>query len=606
MAARQPPPLSRPPCRHVAINHRPHLPRPASDPAIHLTRSRRRPRSPLDAAGFPRDQYRHFRRSRRDRRPAPFALPAASHPDPAASPVPDIAYLRRHFPEIGTLHLLGDGLDPSELDALRGLRVEFAPPDPILGTLGLRFLRCPRELNLGDPLVVQGQLGGLAPNSTATLTLEAPDGATTSAVTAPADATGVASFTIRAAPLPSTGHFLWHLRAAAVAGHPAIDLPLGVAVISPNLPRLLILESSPRFDTAALSRWFEAAGGVLISRTLVGQDRYRYASSTASPPPPFTALTASLLAGVDLLVADAHAIAALLPAERDTLLAAVANTGLGVLLLPDDTPPASANAFFPWKLSPLAVDTPGNDRPTRLQWPGQSVPTDLPIPVAPFEILPAATQRPLLSDHQGHLLAATDAHGRGQIALTLVRDTTRWQRENDPAAFAAYWSFLFSSLTRPADAAAGRWSLLDGDAGPVFVDHPLQLLWSAPPEHSPGAALVTTPITSEPTTLALTPDPAGPGRWRGTFWPRRAGWHQVALATGGPSLDFFVSTPGAWPALAAERRQIATARFAEISAATAPAFSSPSLTRREFPPLWLAASFLVSVGYLWIERRLTA
>ena len=491
-------------------------------------------------------------------------------------PVPDAAFLRRHFPEIGTIHILGDGLDPSELDALRGLRVEFTPPNPVPGATGLRFLRCPRELHLGDPLVVQGQLGGLAPNTTATLSLEAPDGAATHTVTAPADATGVASFTLRAAPLPSAGHFLWHLRTAAVPGHPASDLPLGVAVIAPDLPRLLILESSPRFDTAALSRWFEAAGGVLTSRTLVGQDRYRYTSSTTTPPPPFTALTAPLLAGFDLVLADTRAVAALPPAERDTLLAAVADTGLGVLLLPDDSPPASVSALFPWKLSPPSADNPRNDRPARLQWPGQSVSTDLPVPVAPFEIVPAATQRPLLTDHQGHTLAATDTRGRGQIALTLVRDTTRWQRENDPAAFAAYWSFLFSSLARPADAAAGRWSLLDGDAGPVFVDHPLPLLWSGPANHSPGAALVSTPAASDPTTLALAPDPAEPGRGRGTFWPRHAGWHHVALATGGPALDFFVSTTDVWPALAAERRQAATARFAETSATIQAALLCPS------------------------------
>ncbi len=534
-----------------------------------------------------------------------FSLPDAARLDPGAQPVPDAAFLRRHHPEIGTLRLLGDGLAPAELDALHGLRVDFDPPNPPVSPPGIRFLRCPRVLSLGDPLIIQGRMGNLAPGTSVTLTLAGPDGATVNTTTAPVDPTGDARFTLQTASPPSPGRFLWHLRLPASADHPASDLPLGVAVNSPDLPRVLVLESAPRFDTAALRRWFESAGGTLTARTQVGQDRYRYASSTASAPSPFTNLDTPLLTGFDLLLADTRSFLALPPAERDTLLASVADTGLGVLLLPDDAPPpAEPSVLFPWKLSPLASDPPGSDRPARLQWPGQSTPTDLPIPTIPAEILPADAQRPLLGDRQGHTLAATVARGRGQLTLTLVRDTTRWQRENDPAAFAAYWSFLFSRLARPADPTTGRWSLVDGDAGPVFEDHPLELLWSGPANHPPGPAAVATLPTARPATFTLAPDPARPGGWHGTFWPRGSGWHRVSLVAGGPALDFYASTADAWPALAAERRRTATARFAATSGSNLPP-AIPPATRHDFPPLWLAVFFFLSAGYLWIERRLT-
>ncbi len=534
-----------------------------------------------------------------------FALPDAIRLDPAAQPVPDAAFLRRRHPEIGTVRLLGDGLDPSELDALRGLRVEFDPPNPSTSPPGIRFIRCPRELPLGDPLIVQGRLGNLAPRTSVTLTLEAPDGATVNTATLPADATGETPFALQTASPPAAGHFLWHLRLPASAGHPARDLPLGVAVIPPDLPRVLVLESAPRFDTAALRHWFETAGGTLAARTQVGQDRYRYASAAASAPPDFTTLDARFLTGFDLLLADTRSLLTLSPAEREALLAAVADTGLGLLLFSDDAPPpAGSTPLFPWKLSSLAADPPGSDRPARLQWPGQSAPTDLPIPTAPLEILPADAQRPLLGDRQGHTLAAAVAHGRGQLGLTLVRDTTRWQRANDPAAFAAYWSLLFSRLARPAEVPAGRWSLPDGDAGPVFADHPLELLWSGLAAHPPGPAVVATLPATRSATLALASDPSEPGRWRGTFWPRGPGWHRVSLGAGGPVLDFYVSAADAWPALAAERRRTATARFAAISDSSgSPA--TPLATHRDFPPVWLAALFFLSAGYLWIERRLT-
>lgn len=530
--------------------------------------------------------------------PHRFALPDATRLDPGAAPVPDAAFLRRRHPEIGTVRILGDGLDPLELATLRGLRVEFDSSNPTPGRQGVRFLRCPRELTLGDPLIVQGSLGSPAD---APLTLAAPDGTTVNAAMSPTDAT---RFTFQTPSPSSTGHFLWHLRAPATATRLAMDLPLGVAVVPPNLPRVLVLESAPRFDTAALRRWFESAGGTLVARTEIGQTRYRFGSSAATPPPPFTTLDAPLFAGYDVVLADARSLLALPPTERDALLAAIADTGLGVLLLPDDAPtPAQASALFPWTLAPLTTDTPGNDRPARLQWPGQAAATDLPIPTAPFEIARGPGQRPLLGDRQGHTLAAATAHGRGQIALTLVRDTTRWQRENDAAAFAAYWSFLFSKLARSADPAmAGHWSLVDGDAGPVFVDHPVELEWSGPAT-PPGPAIATT-ATTDQTTLALASNPAAPGRWRGTFWPRRPGWHHVALASGEPGFDFFVSTVGTWPTLAAERRRAATARFAAASVTSALPPAAPA-ERQEFPPGWLAAMFFLSAGYLWTERRFT-
>ncbi len=533
-----------------------------------------------------------------------FALPAAAYRDPAATLIPDAVFLRRHFPEIDTLRILGDGLDPSEFDALRGLRVEFTPPPPALAAPGLRFLSCPRELPLGDPLVIQGSLGGLVLGTTVTLALESPDATVVHATTSPADAAGEAIFTLRAPSPPAAGRFLWHLRVPPSPSFPALDFPLGVAVIAPDLPRLLILESAPRFDSAALRRWFETAGGAALIRTRLGQDRYRYAATpAAASPPDFPSLDAALLARFDLLLADASAAAALPPVERTALLAAVADTGLGVLILPDDgAPPAEANTLFPWKTSPLPTDTPDPGRTARLQWPGQAAPTDLPVPILPFEIVPGDKELPLLGDHQGHTLAATHPAGRGQLALTLVRDTTRWQRANDPAAFAAYWSFLFSRLARPADTAAGRWSLVDGDAGPVFVDHPLELLWSGPAAHPPGPAVVASPVTPARTTLALAPDPAEPGRWRATFWPRRPGWHRIALASGGPALDFHVGAADAWPALDAARRRAATVRFADASIASHVPPTLPT-TRQEFPPAWLALAFFLSAGYLWTERR---
>ena len=538
-----------------------------------------------------------------------FALSGVGTAPADATAMPDAATVRRRFPGIGTLHVYGDGLEPFDLDGWRGVRVVFHPSAARRPDVGFSFVRGPRELPLGEPLTVQGRVGGLTPGAVATVTLEAPDGTTTDAKTAPAEADGGAGFAVTGAPPPAVGRFVWRLRRDGKA-----EEALGVAVVAPDLPRVLVLLNAPRFDTAALRRWFERAGGTLTARTRVGGSQFRF-ESAHDPPPQFAGLDAALLGGFDLVLADGRTLAALPPPEREALRAAVADTGLGLLELADeaavpgapDVPPEAKAAFFPWKLLPLADAAGEGDRLARVQWPGLARPVEGPLPSAPFEIAPQAGQTTLVQDGQGHALAAAFARGRGQVALTLVRETGRWTRENDPGTFAAYWSALFSPLARKMTAAeAGRWTLADGEARPVLVDQPVELAWSGNGTPGPGIVTAADPAGDGGAVLALAATHEVPGRWRGTFWPRRSGWHRVTMpsAEGGRAFDFFVAPAGDWPALDAARKQAATARFAEESGIVVPqAAATAGKKNAPMPVVWWWALFLAGAGYLWVERR---
>ena len=468
-------------------------------------------------------------------------LPGTVAP-PDAVVLTDVAALRRNFPRVGTLHVYGDGLEPFDLDALRGLRVLFQPP-AAPAAAAVTFLRCPRELPLGAPLELQGRVDGLPPGATAALTLAAPDGSTTEAATSPAGRDGSAAFTLRGPAPRAVGRFDWRLRLTRGG---ASDDPLGIAVVRPALPRVLVLETTPRFDTSALRRWFEQAGGALAARTQVGKDLYRFFGPPAgngSAPGEFTVVDGPLLAGYDLVLADGHSLLALTDPERAALRAAVVDNGLGVLTLADDAvlpavgsaaseaAKSPAAALLPWTLRSVnggaGSDEPAAenaDRSVRLRWPGMSLPMNAPAQAAPWEIVLPSTpaQTPLIRDDQGRAVAAAAPLGRGRLALTLVRETGRWNRTEEPAAFAAYWSHLFSELARP-DETDGRWSLADGEAGPVRVDEPLELVWQGA-STAPLAPAVITDSTGAGATLPFIQDAAEPTRWRITFWPRRSGW----------------------------------------------------------------------------------
>ena len=538
-----------------------------------------------------------------------FALPGANVPtDARATFLPDAATWRRRFPAVGRVHILGDGMEPAELPALAGLRVEFNPvPEPADTKPAVRSLRCPRVLTLGEPLAIEGRVSGLPVGGSATLTLESPDGTTTAADTTPAGADGTGGFALRAPSPAATGPWTFRLRSKDAS----IDETLGVAVRAPVLPRVLVLESAPRFDTAALRRWYEEAGGTLRARLRLGQDRYRF-FATSGAAAEFGALDGPLLAGCDLVVADARALAALPPPERDALRAAVTDTGLGLLALADDAvlPPAQIAPdrawIFPWTLRALDPSADpadaGTEHLSRVAWIGSGAPAEIALPVGSCEIVPRPGQDPAMRDDQGRTLAAAADCGRGTVALTLVRETGRWRRADAPGLFAGYWSALFARTARPTET-PGRWTLADGDDGPAFVDRPLEFFWSGAADAPPPTASVRDPSGSPPVALAPAADGRVPGRWRVTFWPRRAGWHRLE-SVDGAAFPFQVSPAEGWAALAAARRRQATARFAARSSdrLALPAQVAPV----PVPAGWWFAAFGLGAGFLWAERRLAA
>ncbi|MBC7369192.1 MAG: hypothetical protein H7343_20690, partial [Undibacterium sp.] len=286
-----------------------------------------------------------------------FALPDAKGAPADAVVVPDPAYLRRTFPEIAMLEIRGDGVAPDEVAALAGLRVGFRA-----GAIAVGFtsVDAPKEIAPGENVRVRGRVSGLVVGKRVVVTLEGPDGAVlTNALTVGAG--GEADFDFVAAPAPAVGRFEWRLRLATAEAPERIleQESLGVAVVAPVLPRVLLLERAPRMDTARLRAWFASMGGRFTSRTLVSRDRYRFAGS-AGDVGEFGPLDAKLLAGYDVVLTEGATLVALSDAERKLVREAVTEKGLGVGLLADDAVLTAAqggagattdNFFLPWRVA---------------------------------------------------------------------------------------------------------------------------------------------------------------------------------------------------------------------------------------------------------------
>ncbi len=563
----------------------------AGSPQVELTSRSTQPQAAL-----------HFSLADSPLLPSPGPLRAQS--------IPDAAFLTRHFTDLRRLRVVGHGLDPWQLAALSSRLQPGSTPPP---SRGLERVSWRRSLTLGESLLVQGRwTAGEAPGR---LELVGPGGveATQQIAAAQPQATRTSrlvSFSFTAKPR-TTGRFLYRLRWRALGesstGDPAAgDIPLDIAVSEPQPPRLLWLESAPRFETRHFKNWLASTGGLLALRTTISRDRYRRERLGEGPQPP-ARLTSERLRNFDLVVVDRDSLADLSTAEVGALRREIGDHGLGLLLLPVGEREPSTSRLR--RLS-LDIDTAPiedlEELAVRLEWPGseESTPGEpapvLRIPAREFAIRGAV--EPLAFDGAGRALAARKPLGTGYSGTTLVSDTFRWILEGAAPTHHRYWSHLLSSLARPRS--GQRWQL---PAQPSLLDRPMELvLWSA--VESPSAELLTP--AGERLTVALARDGSrhgpGPHPWRGRIWPRQTGWYHLAAIESGAATDFYGQPGEPWSSwIEAQRRQATVLRaFRDAALPSRTATAGHQRQRRPLPRWPAFLLLLVSLTYLWVDEKL--
>ena len=534
-----------------------------------------------------------------------FALPGVAPLPAGAISIPDVAYLRRHYPEISSIHIVSEGVEPFESDGLRDVAVTF---ERSIGSTRpqINLIEVPLRLHVGEPARLRGFVDGLPAESQATLHLHAPDGTATQTSIKP-DAEGRALFDLRPAAVHAEGRFTWRLQLTRQDAQQELLASeiVGIPVVSPTLPRVLILEQSPQVESAHLRRWLGELGAAFTSRTAVSEERYRF-TSAGDAPKEFTTVDTTLLTQFDVVVAELRALASLAPSEQDAIRAAVEERGLGLLVSPaGEKALVDARGLAPWKLNALVEEPTSSgvqSRSARVQWRGLDAPPEEPIEIENLELVADPAHAALVSDLQGRTIVAATSRRRGHLGITLARATWRWRLADRPELFASYWSFLFNRFARREEQPRG-WTISDPQRFPIIVDQPLELSFSAGRDAAAPARVTS---RTESAVLPLAADVDEPTRWRSTYWPREPGWHRVE-ASSGEHLDFYVDGRDAWNGLRAARRRAVTERLAVLKEER-PAAADRRTTEQAVEPhraaaAFLFALFLISSSYLALERR---
>lgn len=500
-----------------------------------------------------------------------------------AASVPRLAAPRR-------IHVVGWGLDPDAWHALDSIAVTFHPSPP---APGFRRASWPATIPLGDELVVEGTAGPHRPETVVALL----DAAGVSDSVEP-DTSGA----FRLATRPRALGRLRYVLRATIGGRPVAQETLGVTVVVPETPRLLVLEASPRFETRALREWLGSRRGAIAVRSLVSRDRFR-SEFVNRDSTPLGIITDRLLSQFDLVAVDGRTLAGLGPTERAALRRAVMDRGLGVLIVPDSVVLDSTvggrfhdrEFFLDFTLRPVrGLD----ERTVRPRWAGVHSRPVGGVPAYPYTLADRFGAESIIDDGAGGVLAQVTPRGSGHIGITLIRESARWIRAGERDAYSAFWARLLSAFSPgPRE---DRWEI--ATPGPWLVNRPILLSVAGVGDH--GVTTVSAASgASDSVFLARDPLGTGSGPWRGIFWPRVAGWHHVD-APGAPSFYVQATSRTTWLGRRSTDLLDAGSRYlVESGSPRRVGEVTPARASRPIPPAWFFGLFLLCAGVLWSKRR---
>ncbi|MDW8465453.1 MAG: hypothetical protein RML35_04485 [Chloroherpetonaceae bacterium] len=501
------------------------------------------------------------------------------------TPVPDLAFLHRHFPDVHKLIVFGWGFEHSDTTDLAPFNISLLLADV---PSGFRWISVPPSVSFGQPVFVRG----LYYQASGEATMLCFASASQILDSLPLQPIGNTRFEFSTTP-KQTGQYLYTLFSRTASGDTLWQEVVPISVVPADTITVLLIESAPNFETRQLKAWLAARGNHVASRTTISKEN-TFSEFLNLSARSLNALTETLLQDFDVLLLDASSLATLSAGECIALRRAIEN-GLGVFLFLNDAAELKRISSEWLRLFgvPAAATVPDDLHDAKVHirdFPVSDVP---PLPAVTALLRSDGRSKVLAHDAAERPLAIAKVHGLGHLGCSTVQDTYRWALAGRSELYAAYWLTILKNLARP-NATQPEWRLLT--VLPV-VDQPLMLELRT---LAPFPISVVRAGTMQDS-LFLIQDLHEPTIWRGTFWARQAGWH--AISDGRYTMWFYVFDKTARIAQRALVRHAFTQHYTNFLRPQA--HRPPQVVQRRVAlPLWpFLLLFVAAVGYLWAERK---
>jgi hypothetical protein len=445
---------------------------------------------------------------------------------------------------------------------------------------GISAINWNQKFKAGDALTVRGNFK-YSPAKKVKLVLK---GLSTGLDSVEINATGNSLFQLSTIP-KSTGKNIFNL--LAVTGKDTIEneqLPVQIEPVKPL--KVLMLTTSPDFESRFLKNWLSQNGYGVAVRSAISKDKFNKEFINIDQ---FSIdhLSSATLAKFDVLIGDLAVLKNLNSSEAFALQREVMQKGLGVIVKGDSTPHSTSWLQRDFPTDRLAIKDPV---PVSLVLQGQSNKSNK-LNAGLVYIKSQSNTQNLVSDEHGHALADIKLAGSGKLIFTPLNNTFSWMLNGNKGDYTNLWSLLIGKAAR-REPVTESWDMLSSIP---TISKPVQLqLQSAatPSGVKFGGALVA------PTQHNLLPF-----EWETNFWPQVAGWQSVQQA-GGALNWFYVYKDNDWEGIRALNKQAQTQNYIKTN------HIDSRVTKQIHEKSTIAVSkiyfyvlLLIACVFLWVEAK---
>ncbi len=468
----------------------------------------------------------------------------------------------------GLVYILGHGIKDYDLQQFENIPFVHLHGNLPGGVVKVKFSQ---KIAIGDQLNLRGLYRN--PKYSNRLVLEGPGG------------TGLDSLDLRNgqeqqfqlnSELKVAGNFVYHLTEKNEDGEVLTRDPVPVEVEEKIGLKILILNNFPTFETKYLKNFLAEAGHELVVRSQITKGRFKYEYFNRNRTV-IGNLSREALKHYDLLIIDPSSLRSLGGNQLQAVQNAVREDGLGVFIQPDE-------AFFssPGPLGNMKFERQLNKKLKLEEW------TEVELPVFPFGILSSPLQEYIYGG-ENIVIAGYSKEGIGRIGTTLLSNTWQLILEGEDDAYKQVWSRVVSQVSKREDPSAQL--LLREQFG--FPHEPFHFKIRSGMENP----VIT---NKDGRVIPLVQDLNLSEHWNGTLWPRNEGWKKLQLDTI-TEFKFYIAKEGSWNSLTSQNTWENNRRYFD-------GLFNPGAGRKlldPINPLWFYGLFLLCMGGLWLEPKLS-
>lgn len=492
--------------------------------------------------------------------------------------IPDLEHFTLTHPGFSKFHILGNGLDQHEMEIFKPGQLVFHPSNPA----GFRAVHWNGTIRSGDRLVVQGNFSNIYTKPVKLIL----NGLSTTLDSFNIPSNKTSTFELSSIPklLDKAVYSI-----IALSGRDTISNEKIPVIIEERKPiRILIISSTPGFESKFLKNWLYAENYALAIRTSISKDKFR-TEFLNTEKVSLNRISAGLLEKFDVLIGDMAELSRMSAGENAAVQSALSK-GMGLLIQADGE--ITGTGFYR-RLFNMRAAQGANPKNLVLYWPGDTVEKSSSPDSRPLHIMSDARSQALLTNARGQILVSSKQYGAGRIILSTLADTYTWMLGNNPGNYSSYWSFILGKAAKKTELKE-NWSIINGF--PTINEETIVGL-ETNSDTIPSALSGSAP-------LRFTQDPAQSFLWTAGHWPAKVGWQSISKTESMPQ-SWYVFDQNDWKSVRATQKITNTRKF--ISAADKnkkTSGQSQKLYTYTPPAIYFFALFILCCSYLWLEPKL--